>query len=320
MPAPLFRRALVIRGGALGDFLLTLPVLSALRRAEPAARIEVLAYPHIAKLAEAAGMIDAARSIEYGPLAGFFTKGAVLDPDLREYFASFDLVISYLFDPDEIFARHLQNCGVRRLLRGPHLPQGPAHAIDELAAPLAELGITEFQRDIILPSAPANGRADLIAVHPGSGSPTKNWPAARWLELCTRLLAEYPGTRLAVIGGEADHAAMATLRPLSSDRTEFWENLALPDLSRQLQQTNLYLGHDSGVSHLAAVTGTPSLLLFGPTNPSVWAPPHARTRVIAAPDGSLDDLPVSTVYAAVRDFLDPLRLASKPGRNENHDR
>ena len=320
MPAPLFRRALVIRGGALGDFLLTLPVLSALRRAAPEARIEVLAYPHIAKLAEAAGMIDAARSIEYGPLAGFFTKGAVLDPDLREYFASFDLVISYLFDPDEIFARHLQNCGVRRFLRGPHLPQGPTHAIDELAAPLAGLGITEFQRDIILPSAPANGRADIVAVHPGSGSPTKNWPAARWLELGTRLLAEHPGMRLAVIGGEADHAAVSTLRPLSADRTEFWENLALPDLSRRLQQTTLYLGHDSGVSHLAAVTGTPSLLLFGPTNPSVWAPPHAHIRVIGTPDGSLDDLPVSTVYAAVRDFLRPLRLASQPGRIENRDR
>ena len=319
MPAPLFRRALVIRGGALGDFLLTLPVLAALRSAEPGARIEVLAYPHIAKLAEAAGMIDAARSIEYGPLAGFFTKGGILDPDLREYFASFDLVISYLFDPDEIFARHLQNCGVRRLLRGPHLPQGPAHAIEELAAPLAELGIAEFPRDIIFPSEPASGRADLIAVHPGSGSPVKNWPAARWLELCTGLLAEHPGLRLAVIGGEADQAAVATLRPLSSERTEFWENLPLPDLSRRLQQAMLYLGHDSGVSHLAAVTGTPSLLLFGPTNPSVWAPPHAHSRVIGAPGGSLDALPVSTVCAAVRDFLRPLRLASKPGQNENRE-
>ncbi len=91
-----FQRALVIRGGALGDFLLTLPVLHSLRAAAPSSRVELLAYPGLGTLAKKAGMIDEVRSIEYGPMAGFFTRGAVLDPDLREYFGSFDLVVSYL--------------------------------------------------------------------------------------------------------------------------------------------------------------------------------------------------------------------------------
>ena len=76
MSEPAFRRALVIRGGALGDFLLTLPVLAALREAEPDAHLEVLAYPGIAALARAGGLVDGVRSIEYGPLAGFFTRNA----------------------------------------------------------------------------------------------------------------------------------------------------------------------------------------------------------------------------------------------------
>ena len=86
MAAALFQRALVIRGGALGDFLLTLPVLNALREAAPNSRLEVLAYPGIAALAKTSGLIDDVRSIEYGPLAGFFTRGTVLDPGLRGFF------------------------------------------------------------------------------------------------------------------------------------------------------------------------------------------------------------------------------------------
>jgi heptosyltransferase-2 len=111
-----FQRALVVRGGALGDFLLTLPVLHALRACAPASRLEVLAYPAIASLARNSGLVDQVRSIEYGPLAGFFTRGATLDPELQKYFGAFDLVISYLYDPDGIFAENLRASGARRLV------------------------------------------------------------------------------------------------------------------------------------------------------------------------------------------------------------
>src|SRR5438445_6252005 len=112
-------RILIIRGGAIGDFILTLPGLKALREAYPNAAIEILGYKHIAALAENRFYADAVRSIEYGPLAGFFAKDAELDPDLREYFRSFDLVISYLFDPDGIFEANLRKCGAGRIRSGP---------------------------------------------------------------------------------------------------------------------------------------------------------------------------------------------------------
>ena len=69
---------LVIRGGAIGDFILTLPVLAALRRQFPEARLEVLGYPHIAGLAEWGGVVDAVRSIEARSMASFFVPGAEL--------------------------------------------------------------------------------------------------------------------------------------------------------------------------------------------------------------------------------------------------
>jgi len=108
VPEAPFQRALVARGGAIGDFLLTLPVLNSLRVSAPSSRLEVLAYPGIAALAKASGLVDQVRSIEYGPLAGFFARGAVPDPGLRQYFASFDLVVSYLYDPDGILAENLR--------------------------------------------------------------------------------------------------------------------------------------------------------------------------------------------------------------------
>lgn len=302
MSDPAFRRALVIRGGALGDFLLTLPVLAALREAEPDARLEVLAYPGIAELARAGGLIDGARSIEYGPLAGFFSRGAVLDPGLREYFASFDLVLSYLYDPDGIFADNLRASGVRRLLVGPSRVTGTAHAIDQLASPLAELGVPLAERAVRLDITPAKSAQPSIFLHPGSGSAAKNWAPENWRSLAARWLEQDPALHLTVIGGEADTAALAALRDLGpANRVSYLENRPLPELAAAIAGGLLYLGHDTGISHLAASVGTPALLLFGPTDAGIWAPPHNHVRVLRAPEGKLDTLSTDTVLrTAVR--------------------
>jgi len=312
-----FQRALVIRGGALGDFLLTLPVLNALREAAPGSRLEVLAYPVIAALAEQSGLIDAVRSIEYGPLAGFFTRGNVLDPGLREFFGSFDLILSYLYDPDGVFAENLQNAGANRIITGPHRPGESAHAIDQLAAPLTALGLPLAGRATRLALTPAARATPTLALHPGSGSAAKNWPLENWKRLAGQLLAAGPEVHLAIIGGEADTTAVATLRGLDNGRVEFWENLPLPELATRLAGTQVYLGHDTGISHLAAAAGVPSLLLFGPTDPGIWAPPHDHVRVLRAPDGNLAGLPVATVLAALARFPTGPRLASSRESPEN---
>ncbi len=308
-----FHRALVIRGGALGDFLLTLPVLVSLREAAPEARLEILAYPGVASVAKSAGLVDAVRPIEYGPLAGFFTQGAILDPALRDYFASFDLVLSYLYDPDGIFAGNLHTSGVRRLIRGPHRIAEGSHAIDQLAAPLVELGIPMAGRTVRLGFDPSPTEPPTMAIHPGSGSSAKSWAPSKWAVLARSLLAEFPApVRLAVIGGEADTAALEPLRPLvETGRVVFWENLPLPDLAVRLAACRVYLGHDTGISHLAAAAGTPSLLLFGPTDPAVWAPPHGHVRHLRAPGGDLDGVSTGSVLSAVRRIGAMPRLASR---------
>src|SRR5438046_10641268 len=135
-------RILVIRGGAIGDFVLTLPALKALREAYPDTRIEILGYKHIAVVAENRFYAQAVRSIEYGPLASFFAKNSELPAELADYFASFDLIISYLYDPDRIFESNLRRCGVENLLCGPaKIVETAVPAARQLALPLEQLGI-----------------------------------------------------------------------------------------------------------------------------------------------------------------------------------
>src|SRR6185436_3397048 len=95
-------KILVIRGGAIGDFILSLPALAALRAQFPGARLALLGYARTAPLAQAGGLVDEFRCIEARPLAGFFARHGALTDELRDYFSGFAVIVSYLYDPDGI--------------------------------------------------------------------------------------------------------------------------------------------------------------------------------------------------------------------------
>jgi len=297
------RRILVIRGGAIGDFILTLPAIRLLREAFPAAHLEILGYQHIVRLAVLSGYANAMRSIEYGPLAGFFVPGGELAPELIEYFAGSQQVVSYLFDPDEIFAHNLQRAGVQNLIAASPKITNDEHAAQQLARPLEQLGLCLDDRaPRILPNELRKVDHNLIAIHPGSGSERKNWPLERFMALAA-LLLERPQTRLLLIGGEADESSFEALqRNLPNDRIELARNLPLADLARRVRDCAWFLGHDTGISHLAAAVGTPSVLLFGPTDPAIWAPQNPQVRIVRAPCLTMLGIEQSAVMAAARDL------------------
>jgi heptosyltransferase-3 len=311
----LMNRVLVVRGGAIGDFILTLPALKALRDAYPNARIEILGYKHIAVLAENRFYAQAVRSIEYGPLSRFFAKNSELPAESADYFATFDLIISYLYDPDGIFEGNLRRCGVKNLLFGPaKIAKTSDHAAWQLARPIEELGIRvvdltekiflseedrQFGREFLqTPSQP------IIAIHPGSGSKEKNWPLQNWIELFSREHWHVEKRlSLIVISGEADKAQTAQLEHTWKDQDiRFAKNLPLPHLAAVLEHS-IFIGHDSGISHLAAAAGASCILLFGPTDPNVWAPSNENVQVVAAESGRLNDLGTGLVQAALSGSL-----------------
>jgi heptosyltransferase-2 len=301
---------LVIRGGAIGDFILTLPALKALRDTRPHAHMEILGYNHIAALAENRFYAQAVRSIEYGPLARFFARNSELPAELADYFASFDLIVSYLYDPDRIFETNLRRSGVENVICGAaRIVENAGHAARQLARPIEKLGIKVVDfAERIFPSTEDREFAHkflesmpqpIIAIHPGSGSHEKNWPLEKWIGLFSQENRFIDFERLLVISGEADQAQTDQLeREWKNRGVRFARNLPLPRLAAVLEHA-MFVGHDSGISHLAAAAGANCVLLFGPTNPDVWAPKNDNVQILRAPNARLSDLEIEQVEAAL---------------------
>ena len=134
--------------------------------------------------------------------------------------------------------------------------------------------------------------------HVGSGSPQKNWPIDRWIELIQRLEGVFSDFLL--VGGEADDKVVCEFRTRCQVRNlRILLNQDLADLSQALNRCAVFVGHDTGVTHLAAAVGTPTAALFGPTDPNVWAPLGEHVRVVQSPDGTMASIQPEKVAAAV---------------------
>jgi len=292
-------KILVIRGGAIGDFMLTLPAIAALRQQFPRAHLEVLGYPHIVQLAVAGGLVDCSQAIEARGLAGFFARNGELSEDLRDYFSEFDLIVSYLYDPDEIFRINVARCSPAQFIAGPHRPdeEERVHATKVFLKPLERLAI--FDADSVpritlvgtrstasQTSMAEDGirdaveRVPTVALHPGSGSETKNWPEAKWAKLLAHLM-DSSNLDLLLVGGEAEGDRLERLTAaLPSARCEVARSLPLAELAQRLETCVGFVGHDSGISHLAAALGLPSLVLWADTVEEIWRPQGERVTIL----------------------------------------
>jgi heptosyltransferase-3 len=310
-------RILFIRGGAVGDFILTLPAIQLVRDTLPKVEIEILGYDSISHLATASGIASETRSIEYGPLAMFFVPGAELDAELKNYFSSFSVVVSYLFDPDGYFHNNLRRAGVDNLIEASHRVDDQsvdaASAAHQLAKPLEGLALYLEKPFVDLrfdeeesKASPAQFGSPLIALHPGSGSPRKNWSQVAWIEVAQQLSEHIDGAEFLIVSGEAESEVIdGFLTALANAGIAFQSarELPLPELGARFRLCQLFLGHDSGMSHLAAACGLSCVLLFGPTRAQVWAPQNPAVQVIDAEGGDLQKIEVAHVVEAAQAVL-----------------
>ncbi len=336
------RRVVVFRPGALGDALLTFPVLAALRRAWPDAHVTLVARADALPLACAAGLCDVAYPYDLPAWGGLWRAddAATTDPLLRAVVGGADTVIAWLPDPDGTVARALAALGARVAIVAPGRPSppprrqrsqlgGPAgdeHASLHLLRTLAPLGLgptaqeradpgwraTWLRQDVLagvaaeprdLPMMP-EGR--VVALHPGSGGTAKCWPPERVARLALRL--RVAGYSPLVIEGPSDAAPLAAIRASLADvPIAVGRDSTVMDLAHLLARCVVYAGNDSGVSHLAGQVGCPALVLFGPSDPALWAPMGSRVRVLRAPVASsaprMADLDEETVWDALLGLL-----------------
>ena len=278
---------LALRLGGLGDLLAVLPSLRLLRRAFPGRRLILRGRPEYGSLLRDRGVVDEVISADAaGPVGrafeeriGWFQKASSVPADAGRYFvfdpASGLPVSRYFFDRTAAF-------------------------VGEKAFP----GGCAFDDFIRLPGAASELRTGPAVIHPGSGSARKCWPLERFLELAGDLARSGLAGRF--VAGEAEPEIAARLRgaPLPSG----WDVLVSPPLSglaALLETAPVYVGNDSGVTHLAAACGAPVVALFRTEFAVSWRP-FGRTIVLAADE--VMEIPLEAATGAVAAALAAGRL------------
>jgi heptosyltransferase-2 len=295
LPSNPGRRILALRAGALGDTILALPSIAALRRLSgPTGEVELVGTEPAVQLALGPRLSTRVHSIDRTRFRPLFQESAD-DADLLSFLRGFDLVLAWSNLP--LLAEKLAGLSLRSLHASPHPPAG-VHAADHLyrslaplgiagAAPPAEIDFDEESRIEALDFLGRNGlpERDFVALHPSSGSPRKNWPAERFQALALRLRRE--NLPFVWVEGEADREVVAGLvRQVSAPVAR---DLPLAVLGALFSSCRGFVGNDSGVTHLAAAVGAPAIALFGPTDPRMWAP-RGPLVVVAPHDADADEV------------------------------
>jgi hypothetical protein len=307
---------LLVRAGALGDVLLLRRAVCALRRAGHGVSLLAPARPGAALVGSGPSEVDRLWAWD-GPEMAALLAGGISEAPLPAALKAADVVLAYSRSAP---ALDVLRASARRLLvHEPAPPSAGPHASRWLCEPLRELGSTEFDDppplafsdDERAAAAPLLAQLPprFLALHPGSGSPAKNWPAERFTALAGRLAGGQP-TLLAV--GPAEEAWLdAPAVPGAS-----WviaRELPVRVLGAALSRAGLFVGNDSGASHLAAAAGATTLALFGPTDPSLWAPVGSSARWLRAPGAELRQLVVAAVVARCEPLLREASGSSESG-------
>jgi len=308
--------ALVLRSGALGDFVLTCPVFSALRAREPRGETVYIGRDSFGELLLLAGLADRVVSQDSPEVVALHSQAPDAGVALGRALGVSGLAISYLGSDD--VARNLLRSGVGEVITCPARPTGGGrvHAADHLASAL--MG----RIDVPLPACPRidvpkavqdDARAALlesgaaldgyVILQPGSGSPRKNWPPSCFHELAP-LAKNATGLAVVVVLGPAElERGDAGADDLLSVADAVFEAPRLPLLAGLLAGAAAHVGNDSGVSHLAAACGAPTVAVFGPTDPAVWAPRGPSVRVLRDESGSPEEVAVEDVLEALVNVL-----------------
>ncbi len=282
--------------------MVTLPVLSAIRDRWPDAHVELIGYPHIAELAVEGGLVDRIDSLDRANIAHFFSRSPQFSTEQVEYIRSFELIFSYLHDPNGLVQENLLLAGARQVIYGSPLVQDPVHAVDHLLKPLEslaiynqgaipELQIGDAGRDWAKNWLKTRGiEPPFWLLHAGSGSPKKNWPVDRFIQL-GEYIANKAGQPVLYLLGEADNEIREQLvGKISSEH--LLEGLSLVEVARLCSISRAYIGNDSGITHIASATGIPVVALFGPSATIQWAPRGRHVELIDSESGCMSDISV----------------------------
>jgi hypothetical protein len=273
MPTP---ATLIFHAGALGDSVLTWPILRAVPDAAFITAREKgrLAQRWLDLPGPGAGAGGGAGGDGERPdFSRLFVPAAEaeISDDVRDLLRSAHRIISYISTGQDAWAANVQQ----------RPPRG--HVIHVLEHQLQQLQAQGVHLTPAMPPRRDNFDAPVV-IHPGSGSRDKCWPAERFAQLITHFHAL--GRPVQVIIGEVEHERGSLPPALLNELRaagELVEHAGLVELSEFISRAALFIGNDSGPTHLAAQLGIPTLALFGPTDPRIWSPVGPAVKTLAPP-------------------------------------
>jgi ADP-heptose:LPS heptosyltransferase len=275
-------KVLVIFPGALGDFICFLPALEKLSRRGD---VDLLARSDYSDLVPPTVKV---RSLESNQISRLFVAAANHDEELKRLFDVYAAVYSWLGSGEPDFVNNLQALTNGKLRIFPFRPAGSSmHMVDYCLSCLGEADRGAAFPTIALKSEAVSWAARfwresglegrrVLALSPGSGAREKNWSIRSFQAVAEWWEKHCNGKVLVILG------------PVEEEREEIehWgrflavRSLGLAKAAALLSRCNLYLGNDSGISHLAAAVGIETFVLFGPTDPNEWAPRGKKVTVV----------------------------------------
>ncbi len=293
---------LVIHQGAIGDFILALPTLRVIRKTYPMARSVIMGYPRILELVEKRFYAEEIVSIDQKGMASFFIPGGALDSQLSAFLSAFDLMVVFGKDAQGTLIGNLKRVSLGNVL---HINSFPAehekiHLSEHLLRGLRRYGFSVPAEEPKLFLTPADQEAgknycrrrgltakemqEAVVIHPGSGSKKKVWPLERFVDLVQYLQGLF-GSRILVVIGPAEgpdvqKAFEGMQWEMGPSAPLLLKGLSLLELASVIEGCRVFVGNDSGITHMAAALGVPTVAIFGPSDPRIWAPKGKKVVVV----------------------------------------
>lgn len=223
-------------------------------------------------------------------------KTDIPDP-FRTYLSSFqESFLLSAHQPDTLI-RGLNRAGLSKVLWIPSFPdierRTPLNILQRKILESQNIPWLESEKYVFLTDEDLNSTRDyliqhlkiddnqpLFAIHPGSGSPHKNWPLKRFLETAVEIRKRKHLQPIFLLGPVEEETNPISNTAILTQDFPVISDLSLPLLAGVLSHCTGYLGNDSGISHLAAAVGITTIVIFGPTDPLLWGPKGQRVRIL----------------------------------------
>lgn len=321
------KKILVLRGGAIGDFIVTVPALQTLRNHWYDSTLELVCKDQISELAKVTGIAEHTISLDSAEIAQLYSPLFDEKSKIADYIKSFDIIVCYLYDPDKVLQNNLMRIiGNHSNKKGrPHIifhsPVGIiCHATEHFLEPLKTLGIALTQDSAIphlkLPRTVLEKSQkrmqkfgkNILTIHPGSGSQRKNWHFKNFVELAKRISDK--NIVPVFIFGEAEQELFSMSCSMLQSFGVLNES-SLVEVAGFIAVSIVYVGNDSGITHLASALGVPTLALFGHTEPNIWGPRGKDVTIIKSVDGKVESISVDTVLEHILNKNSDIQKAQK---------